>query len=485
VALEAVVIDLDIDSDNNNRLAAPDESPKEEGVEETTGKKVVVSDNSTDNDNIPDYADGFGNPAPVSGIAGKSFVPIVLKIPTNLPVNSLRVTLAYADSAPGDVGPGPAFSLPEGDDGLIRLWKKNASVGRDSRSVVAGGDFVPADALFNDVTKLGFSDSIREVTLYVEGVRTSAGELVPITLTVTSAGGYSDDDFVAVVVVSNTLVIGIDGTGSAQWLAKKDANENLVNERNTQDGTRWNSHVRNLVADSDPFAMKIYSPGPAELYGGDSDEIFATVCDEARNMINDAGGGTTIAIVGWSRGAMIGLGVADALLTLAATDLPRTVTFVGLYDPVDMADKIKPEWARVHRDVKAITIVGPTADRQTEDAFNVDYDVMDGGLINPHFVRMARGVRITTADNAATAVQRIFYNASHGALGGTPGYNRRHRDGGDFPKNYNYALDVKFSIRTDKDIRADMRAAGLTFVPVRDDTWYGFPTERPPEDHRE
>ena len=50
---------------------------------------------------------------------------------------------------------------------------------------------------------------------------------------------------------------------------------------------------------------------------------------------------------------------------------------------------------------------------------------------------------------------------------------------------YDYLLDRRDSIQTDKDIRAGMREAGLTFVPARDDTWYGFPAERPPEDHRE
>jgi hypothetical protein len=98
---------------------------------------------------------------------------------------------------------------------------------------------------------------------------------------------------------------------------------------------------------------------------------------------------------------------------------------------------------------------------------------------------MARGNRITTAAGATTELKIIPYNASHGALGGTPGYNRRHRDGGDFPRNYDYALDVNNSIRADKDIRNGMRAAGLTFVPDRDVAWHEFPAQRPPETHRE
>ncbi|MCE2728003.1 MAG: hypothetical protein LW698_14705 [Planctomycetaceae bacterium] len=55
---------------------------------------------------------------------------------------------------------------------------------------------------------------------------------------------------------------------------------------------------------------------------------------------------------------------------------------------------------------------------------------------------------------------------------------------GEFPENYDYGLDVEFSIRADKDVRAGMRAAGLKFVPDRDAAWYGFPDNRPPKEHR-
>jgi hypothetical protein len=136
--------------------------------------------------------------------------------------------------------------------------------------------------------------------------------------------------------------------------------------------------------------------------------------------------------------------------------------------------------------VQAVTIVGPTADRQTRDEFNVDYPVSGyRGIDNWAFERMARGNRITTAAGATTELKRKFYNASHGAIGGTPGYNKRHRDGGEFPENYNYGLDVQNSILADKDVRAGMRAAGLTFVPDRDVAWYRFPDQRPPKEHRE
>jgi hypothetical protein len=89
---------------------------------------------------------------------------------------------------------------------------------------------------------------------------------------------------------------------------------------------------------------------------------------------------------------------------------------------------------------------------------------------------MAQNDRIT-ALGGTTVVDRIDYNASHGAIGGCPGYNVHLvsiPDG-----RYDYELDVERSVLSDKDIRNGMRTAGLEFVPSRAKDWYGFPTIRP------
>jgi hypothetical protein len=92
---------------------------------------------------------------------------------------------------------------------------------------------------------------------------------------------------------------------------------------------------------------------------------------------------------------------------------------------------------------------------------------------------MAQNDRIT-ALGGTTVVDRIEYNASHGAIGGCPGYNVHLvsiPDG-----DYSYADDRRDSILSDTDIRNGMRAAGLDFVPDRgdpDEDWYGFPATRP------
>ena len=479
----AVEVDLDVDSNNNDRLDKPKRDADEEKKEPTVPKRIVVNDNDTDGDHVPDYADWvIATPAgPV-----KRFTPLVVQIPASLPLASMQLAVSYAASDPTLIG--PDRRLP--DDSAtnpLRIWTKNAGELRNTAGVIAGGNFVPAGRIA-DLSTLGFTDSTRTVELYVEGIHTTTGVPQPISIQLTVGGRATNPDLVKVVVVSNTLVIGIDGTDSAEWLAKKDKKGNLINERTMPDGsTRWNSHVRNLVADCEPFAMTYYTAGPDQRgLSDDSDVVFRRARDAARALIQDAGGGTTIALVGWSRGAMIASGVAHELLTLADGDLPRTVAFIGMYDPVDMSNGIPPAWATIHAGVQAVTIIGPTADGQTEDAFNVDYPVSGyRGVDNWTFERMARGNRITTAQGAAAEPQRILYNASHGAIGGTPGYNKRHRDGGAFPENYDYTLDVRDSIRADKGVRAGMRAAGLPFVPDRDAAWYGFPDDRPPKEHRE
>ncbi|NKB22881.1 MAG: hypothetical protein GKR87_00475 [Kiritimatiellae bacterium] len=91
-------VDLDIDSDNNNRLGIPDRSTTEDEGEDVLGnsaqpgKFIEVSTEDADNDNIPDFADGFnldgmgGNDDDTS--VGVGFIPLVFELAgvTNLEV---------------------------------------------------------------------------------------------------------------------------------------------------------------------------------------------------------------------------------------------------------------------------------------------------------------------------------------------------------------------------------------------------------------
>jgi hypothetical protein len=93
-----------------------------------------------------------------------------------------------------------------------------------------------------------------------------------------------------------------------------------------------------------------------------------------------------------------------------------------------------------------------------------------------------------TGDTCGSAVDRPIlhreaYNASHGSIGGTPGYNldmKGPEDGGE----YDYTSDRVYSLLSDREIREDLRAAGFQFVLVRPFDWYGISETRPPVSER-
>jgi pimeloyl-ACP methyl ester carboxylesterase len=325
-----------------------------------------------------------------------------------------------------------------------------------------------------DASALGFSQSARTIVFYVEGVRLSK-DPNPIKIEVKANGLILGKDTVTVSVISNFLVIGIDGTDQSKWLNGPNA---------TRPNGLWNSHVRNLLNDVEPYAMTIYNIGP-NTYGTDCGEIQTSVVNEANQYIEEAGGDTIVALVGWSRGAMIALWAANDLVGMPGRPRPTTarqVAFVGLYDPVDMSteipsdDHVRGENAgRIQPGVGRVTIVGAA---EESPADNVDYPVGWPSVLDrdPGFYRMAQRNRVT-ALGGTTVVERVPLNASHGSIGGTPGFNPRLLV---WPfGRYDYTEDVKNSIKSDKAIRDGMRAAGLNFVPDRDRDWYGFPGTRP------
>ena len=225
--------------------------------------------------------------------------------------------------------------------------------------------------------------------------------------------------------------------------------------------------------------MTFYSYGPSDgPRGEDSDDIKLHTLARVKEIIRDAGGGTKVTLVGWSRGAMIALSVANEL-SRPAQGKDWTVEFVGLYDPVDMSPAIGSDDAVIHEGIRRVVIVGPKL--LQEEFYNVDYPVglpsyWLGFLLEPDpvFVRMAHGKII---GNNRTIVDRTVYNASHGGIGGCPGYNGHLVAAPN--GSYRYDKDVEFSIASDADIREGMRAAGLDFVPNRNRAWYGFPVTRP------
>jgi hypothetical protein len=487
ITCELLSVDIDVDSDNNNHLQPPLRSLKEEQTEEISPKKVVVNSTNKDDDNIPDYADWW--------VGGMNFTPVVVQIPDAIPVNEMTVTFKYAASDPYDASVIALHALPE-NGGPIRLWTKNASDVRSPLSVpqhlapsgASGpGDFVKPDMEY-DAPALGFGESARTLVFYVEGVRLPKDpnkkvEVNPIEIEVKANGMVLGKDTATVSVISNFLVIGIDGTDQSTWLNGPNAK---------RPNGLWNSHVRNLLDDVDPYAMTIYNIGPTQA-GFDCAEIQTSVVNEANQYIEEAGGDTIVALVGWSRGAMIALWAANDLVGMPGRPRPTTarqVAFVGLYDPVDMSTDIpdanwdpgnRTGWGYgaggVQPGIGRVTIVGGQEKGKGEPANNVDYPVgWPSGKNDLIFPRMAQGNWIAALDGA-TVVERTLLNASHGSIGGTPGYNPNLVSPPD--ADYVYATDRENSIRSDWLIRTGMRASGFSFVPDRDEGWYGIPKVRP------
>ena len=94
-------VDLNVDSDNNDGFAAPAGTTAEAVLEEdpTKGKFVYVSGGDYDGDGVPDFAD-------TDGSAGRSFVPVTVKLSANLAYaqpSAINFTFDYdgSDPSPG------------------------------------------------------------------------------------------------------------------------------------------------------------------------------------------------------------------------------------------------------------------------------------------------------------------------------------------------------------------------------------------------
>ncbi len=175
--------DLDIDSDNSAGLGLPEGTAAEDRIEDDPtlpGKVIAANDGDSDDDGVPDFADGYNR----DGSAGNAddastndcFVPLVLRIPA-LPgsMGPAALRLVYSASDPAAVtvsGTPPLFSPAPGH---LRIWTRNADQPRNPAACTAAtpGDYVPPGT-YADLTALGFVDGPGTVTLYVEGIAPSA-----------------------------------------------------------------------------------------------------------------------------------------------------------------------------------------------------------------------------------------------------------------------------------------------------------------------
>lgn len=172
IGLITAAIDLDIDSDNNDGFNTPDRSQVEEAAEGSPlGKLVGLNNDNTDEDAVPDLADGFdldndlGTDDDVCEV--DRFVPLIIKIEPGISLADVPILIEYNASDPSEVSiNGSRFEPAEG---CIRIWTKDADAARNMNSVSAPsapGDYVPPGE--HMLEALGVQ--INTINLFVETV---------------------------------------------------------------------------------------------------------------------------------------------------------------------------------------------------------------------------------------------------------------------------------------------------------------------------
>ncbi len=156
--------DLLTDVDGDGAL-----TPSDEELEDVDdGMIIVASTLDSDIDAVPDYLDGFdwlGNAPPmVLDCDGCAFTPLALSV--SGPCDEVEIEFTYSASDPLGMQVPAEVEHPSPAAGHLRIWTKDASEQRDPRSVLDGGDFVPAGT----VPLAALPDS---QLLFIEAVRES------------------------------------------------------------------------------------------------------------------------------------------------------------------------------------------------------------------------------------------------------------------------------------------------------------------------
>lgn len=253
---QSLLVDLDIDSDNNNGTQPPDRSAQEDALEDdftAPGKIIAVNDGDSDADGVPGFADGFGRSG--TPTSDDLFVPLVLQIPSDLSLNDCRILIGYSGSDPASVwqetdSHGNLFWKPL--PGNLRIWKKNGNQLRNARSALLSanpGDYV-APGMYSDVTKLGFSTDLRAVTFYVEGIAPSTN---PADLQIRAVlYAYGDpprsvgSDAVRLTVIKVHLDVDTDRDGVVSEQADQKGKETWAHDRGAIFGVNFDRNGNRL-----------------------------------------------------------------------------------------------------------------------------------------------------------------------------------------------------------------------------------------------
>lgn len=293
------------------------------------------------------------------------------------------------------------------------------------------------------------------------------------------------------------IFYGIDGTSTADWQPHADY---MAPPQNT---TRRLLHVLNLKRELENTVLfSGWSNGPSDFaWGSDSDDIHNKALGYIKQRyyyLKSQGITPSISVAGWSRGGAIALWVAN--------DLSRQgidVDYAGLYDPVDMAWVIPDDERLVQPKVKRVIAVGPKYDVFSEGTYKYEgqmdwryfrrmshhplKEVVDD-IFPVTYVNFNHGIA-RAPGNSKSEIELKLIDASHGAIGGCPGYNQGNKGtwsnffgfsnyGEDENPHYHYPTDKSNSILADRLVRNGLRELGW---PVLDlpDVVYGFSEENP------
>lgn len=204
------LLDVDVDSDNNDEFNAPGRTKEEDRLEQTTGgAKILTADTGdVDEDGVPDYAD-------FDGIDGRKFVPLILNLSDNVRFadpSKIEFSFSYdASDATANLRTGNGTAddpyVYKRAPGSLRIWRKDASATRDK-----DGDYIHTGEKIT-AEELGLQPG-GTVTLYVEAVAGSTSYLaVDVSAAVTGgkwSGTLSDKVYFA-STETRYVEVGVDG----------------------------------------------------------------------------------------------------------------------------------------------------------------------------------------------------------------------------------------------------------------------------------
>ncbi len=153
-------VDLAIDSDNNNSIGNTDDQIEDEPGK--PGKFVPVNDGDFDGDGKIGWADfqDVGN-----------FVPVDLRVNAQVNWSTATFSIQYDASDPNSItSSGGTFHRASG---ALRLWSVDASSTRAPARLASGGNFILPGVY--TAAQLGFSETQRNVRIFVEGIIASSG----------------------------------------------------------------------------------------------------------------------------------------------------------------------------------------------------------------------------------------------------------------------------------------------------------------------